>query len=55
MSNVLKRYNEIREKYINANALYNDLVNKYLVEEEVLEILLQKENNKEKGFFTFFK
>ena len=44
MKFVIKQLDKIKEKYMNANELYKDLINKKLVEEEVLEILLGEKN-----------
>ena len=44
MKFVIKQLDKIKEKYMNANELYKDLINKQLVEEEVLEILLGEKN-----------
>ena len=57
MKFAIKQLDKIKQKYNNANELYQDLINKQLSEEEVLEILLGV-NNSEKddnSLFPFLK
>ena len=47
MENVIKSLDSIKKKYIYANELYNDLFNKNLSNDEVLEILLNIDKQEE--------
>ena len=40
MMQLFIKLDEIKQKYINANKLYEDLINKQLIEGEILNILL---------------
>ena len=54
MELIIKEINNIKGKYKNANQLYEDLISKKLVEEEVLTILLNKDTEKsDNNFFIF--
>ena len=44
MKFVIKKLEQIKEKYENANNLYKDLLTKHFGEGEVLEVLLGEEN-----------
>ena len=56
MELIIKEINNIKGKYKNANQLYEDLISKKLIEEEVLKILLNKDTEKrDNNFFSFLK